>query len=104
MSEEEFHTEAAQGQRDRRFHGGSPDRLDDDELARRTEAERVDAGIDAYDPDDVPPATDDPVPADPADSQVVQDIESVAARQEDEQDFVPLSEDNPYPPTRYAEE
>ena len=45
--------------RDRREHGGAPDRLDDDALARRTEQERVDAGIDAFDPDDVPPATDE---------------------------------------------
>jgi hypothetical protein len=50
--------------RDRREHGGAPDRLDDDALAERTEQERVEAGIDDYDPDDVPPATDDPVPVD----------------------------------------
>jgi hypothetical protein len=104
MGNEEFHTEAAQGRRDRRFHGGAPDRLDDDGLARRTEAERVDAGVDPYDPQDVPPATDDPVPADPGEDQVVRDIEAVAARQEDELENVPLSEDNPFPPTRYAEE
>jgi hypothetical protein len=41
---EEFH-------RDRREHGGAPDRLDDDQLARLTEEERVEAGLDAYDPD-----------------------------------------------------
>jgi hypothetical protein len=50
--------------RDRREHGGAPDRLDDDVLAERTEQERVEAGVDDYDPDDVPPATDDPVPVD----------------------------------------
>ena len=42
--------------RDRHEHGGAPARLNDDELAHRTEEERVQAGIDAYDPDDVPPA------------------------------------------------
>lgn len=50
--------------RDRREHGGAPFHLDDDKLAERTEEERVDAGLQAYDPDDVPPATDDPVPVD----------------------------------------
>jgi hypothetical protein len=103
MASDDFHTEAADGRRDRRFHGGAPDRLDDDELARRTEAERVDAGLDPYDPDDVPPATDEPVPADPADDAVIRDIEGVAARQEEELENLPLSEDNPFPPTRYQE-
>jgi hypothetical protein len=50
--------------RDRREHGGAPDRFDDDVLAERTEQERVEAGVDYYDPEDVPPATDDPVPVD----------------------------------------
>jgi len=44
--------------RDRREHGGAPSRPDDDRLARLTEEERVAAGLDAYDPDEVPPATD----------------------------------------------
>ncbi len=43
---------------DRREHGKAPARLDDDELAHRAEEERVEVGIDDYDPDDVPPATD----------------------------------------------
>ena len=59
MAREQIRTEAAEGERDRRFHGGAPDHLDDEELERRTEAERVAAGIDAYDPNDVPPATDE---------------------------------------------
>ena len=50
--------------RDRHEHGGAADRLDDDRLAERTEQERVDAGVADYDPDTVPPATDDPVPVD----------------------------------------
>jgi hypothetical protein len=50
--------------RDRREHGGVSARPDDDQLAELTEEERVDAGIDPYDPDEVPPATDDPVPTD----------------------------------------
>jgi hypothetical protein len=32
--------------------------LNDDQLARLTEEERVEAGLDDYDPDEVPPATD----------------------------------------------
>ncbi|MEV4641634.1 hypothetical protein AB0J80_30245 [Actinoplanes sp. NPDC049548] len=58
MTTDRVQTEAAEGQRDRRFHGGAPEHLDDDELQRRTEAERVEAGLQPYDPDDVPPATD----------------------------------------------
>jgi hypothetical protein len=45
--------------RDRRQHGGASSRLDDDRLAELTEEERVEAGLDPYDPDEVPPATDD---------------------------------------------
>ncbi|WP_246612344.1 hypothetical protein [Paractinoplanes bogorensis] len=103
MTRENFNTEAAEGERDRRFHGGAPAHLDDDELARRTEQERADAGVSDYDPGDVPPATDDPVPYDPDADAVEQDIESVTARQESEGETTPLSPDNPFPPTRYAE-
>ena len=41
--------------RDRREHGGASQHPDDDQLARLTEEERVAAGLDAYDPDEVPP-------------------------------------------------
>jgi hypothetical protein len=61
MPDERIQTEAADGERDRRFHAGTPAHLDDDELARRTEAERVAAGLEDYDPNEVPPATD-PLP------------------------------------------
>ena len=104
MASENVNSEAAEGQRDRRFHGGAPDRLDDEELARRTASERADAGVTDYDPNDVPAATDDPVPFDPAFDTDEQDIESVAARQEAEGETTPLSADNPFPPTRYDEE
>jgi hypothetical protein len=53
--EDEFH-------RDRREHGGAPFHLDDDQLARLTEEERVAAGLEDYDPDEVPSATDPPPP------------------------------------------
>ena len=39
--------EAAEFHRRRREHGGAPQRLDDDQLARLTEEERVEAGLDA---------------------------------------------------------
>jgi len=48
--------------RDRRYHAGAPAHLDDDQLARLTEEERVDAGLEDYDPDGVPPATDEGEP------------------------------------------
>lgn len=50
----------AEFHRDRREHGGAPFHLDDDQLARLTEEERVEAGLEDYDPDEVPPATDEP--------------------------------------------
>jgi len=50
----------AEFHRDRREHAGAPARLDDDQLARLTEEERVEAGLEDYDPDEVPPATDEP--------------------------------------------
>jgi hypothetical protein len=59
--------------RDRREHGGAADRFDDDALAERTEQERVEAGIDDYDPNDVPAATDDPVPVDITETEQYQD-------------------------------
>ena len=50
----------AEFHRDRREHGGALFHLDDDQLARLTEEERVEAGLEDYDPDEVPPATDEP--------------------------------------------
>jgi hypothetical protein len=47
-----------QAPRDRAGHGKQPPRLDDDDLERRTEHERVELGLDDYDPNEVPPATD----------------------------------------------
>jgi hypothetical protein len=44
--------------RDRHEHAKAPAHLNDDALASRTEHERVEVGIDDYDPDAVPPAED----------------------------------------------
>ena len=43
---------------DHREHGKAPAHLNDEELERRTEEERVQAGLEDYDPDEVPPATE----------------------------------------------
>jgi hypothetical protein len=44
--------------RDRHEHAKMPRRPNDDELEHRTEQERVELGLDDYDPDAVPPAED----------------------------------------------
>ncbi|RKS73850.1 hypothetical protein CLV35_2343 [Motilibacter peucedani] len=44
--------------RDRHEHGKAPAHPNDDALAHRTEQERVEAGIEDYDPDQVPPAAE----------------------------------------------
>jgi hypothetical protein len=87
--------------RDRREHGGAGGHPDDDALARRTEQERVDAGLDAFDPGDVPPATDAPPGFDPAEDEASQEAAAEVRRQESEGELYPLTENHPYPPTRY---
>ena len=104
MSTEPFESDVPAGHRDRREHGGSSARPNDDELERRTERERVEAGVEPYDAADVPPATDVAPQSDISTSDEFEGIESVAARQEDEGETAPLTKDNPFPPTRYAEE
>jgi hypothetical protein len=49
---------AEQAPRDREEHGKAPARPNDDELARRTEQERVETGLADYDPDEVPSAAE----------------------------------------------
>ena len=91
--------------RDRREHGGAG-RPDDEELARRTEQERVEAGLDAYDPGEVPAATDEPAgeqPYDPDLDEQFQEERGMFRRQESEGEVYPITEENPYPPTRYEE-
>ena len=94
--------------RDRREHGGSPKYIDDaqdEQLARLTEEERVAAGLDAYDPDEVPPATD--TPPQPEDLTLNEDWQEERAefrRQEDEGELRPITGRHPFPPTRYEEE
>ena len=89
------------GTRDRREHGGAPMHPDDEALARRTERERVDAGLDDYDPDDVPPATDTPPLVDVTDTEIYQEERAEVKRQLEEGELYPLTEEHPFPPTRY---
>jgi hypothetical protein len=95
-------TEDQEFHRDRRYHGGAPQRLDDDKLAEETEDERVDAGLDAYNPDEVPPATDPLPPGTPEPKPDIRDtpeyreeLREAAAERPDAEGF---------PPTRYEDE
>jgi hypothetical protein len=102
MSDPEFH-------RDRREHGGAPQRLDDDLLEEVTEDERVEAGLDDYNPDEVPPATDPLPPGVPSrtdvrDGNEYQDEQAEIRREEDAGELRDLDADHPFPPTRYDDE
>lgn len=101
MSEQDPDDFAERFRRDRREHGGMPQHLDDDQLARLTEEERVAAGLDPYDPDEVPPATDAPVPADITQTEEWQEQRAELRRQADEGEIRPVDERHPFPPTRY---
>jgi hypothetical protein len=93
--------------RDRHEHGGAPQRLDDDRLAEIAENERVNAGLDAYNPDEVPPATD-PLPAgipgvrpDIRGEAEYQEEQAEIRREEAAGELPGLTPGNPFPPTRY---
>ena len=100
MSEQDEFAE--QFHRDRRVHGGEIDRLDDDQLARLTEEERVAAGLDPYDPDEVPPATDTPpLTDDITQTEVYQEERAEVQREYEKGELYPIDEEHPFPPTRY---
>ena len=101
MSELDSEQPAEQFHRDRREHGGTPGRLDDDRLARLTEEERVEAGLDDYDPDEVPPATDAPPEPDIARSDEYQEARAEIRREYDKDELTVEGERDPYPPTHY---
>jgi len=92
---------AEQFHRDRREHGGSPQHLDDDQLARLTEEERVEAGIDDYDPDEVPPATDGPPQQDVTQTEEYQEARAEVRRELDKDELMVEGERDPFPPTHY---
>jgi hypothetical protein len=92
---------AEEFRRNRHEHGGASQRLDDDQLARLTEEERVELGIDAYDPDEVPPATDEPSTPDITESDIYRE-ERAEIRREADQDELQVEGQRPgFPPTRY---
>jgi hypothetical protein len=92
---EEFH-------RNRREHGGAPQRIDDDRLARLTEEERVEAGVDDFDPDEVPPATDSPPQSwDVTETDEYQEARAEIRREYDEDELQVEGERDPFPPTHY---
>ena len=101
MAREDSGEFAERFHRDRREHGGAPDRLDDDQLARLTEEERVAAGLDPYDPDEVPPATDAPPLTDITQSTEYQEERAEVRREYEAGELRAVDEDHPFPPTRY---
>lgn len=100
MTEEPFET-SEEVRQDRREHGGMPLHPDDDDLARRTEHERVEAGVDDYDPDDVPPATDEPAAPDLTQTEEYREEQAELKRQTEESELYPLTERHPFPPSHY---
>jgi hypothetical protein len=89
----------------RREHGGEIDRLDQDQLARLTEEERVAAGVDDYDPDEVPPATDTPpLTQKVTQTEQYQEERAEFRREYDKGELYPIDEDHPFPPTRYDDD
>jgi hypothetical protein len=102
MSEQDAGEFAERFHRDRREHGGASEHPDDDRLARLTEEERVDAGLDAYDPDEVPPATDTPpLTDDITQTEEWQEERAEIRREYDKDEFLVKGERNPFPPTHY---
>ena len=103
MSEPHFH-------RERREHGGASQRLNDDELAEITEDERVEAGLDDYNPDEVPSATGPLPPGVPAprpdvrQSAEYREERAEVRREEQAGELRDPSAEDPVPPTRYDEE
>ena len=88
--------------RNRREHGGEIDLLVEDQLAALTEEERVEAGVDDYDPDEVPPATDTPpLTQDIRQTEQYQEERAEFTRQYEKGELHPIDEDHPFPPTRY---
>src|SRR6266852_8502840 len=101
MTEQDSDQPAEQFHRDRREHGGSPAHIDDDRLSRLTEEERVAAGIDDYDPDEVPPATDAPPRQDVTQTDEYLEERAEIRREIDKDELLIEGERDPFPPTHY---
>ena len=87
--------------RDRREHAGASAHLDDDRLAHLAEEERVAAGLDDFDPEDVPPATDAPVPTDITESEQYQDELAEIEREVAKGELPEGGHRDAFPPTHY---
>jgi hypothetical protein len=92
--DEEFH-------RDRREHAGAPARLDDDRLAGLAEEERVEAGIDDYDPDEVPPAADEPPAQDVTQTEEYLEERAEIRRERGDGELHVRGEKDQFPPSHY---
>jgi hypothetical protein len=101
MTQQDSDQPNEQFRRDRHEHGGRPQHIDDDRLARLTEEERVAAGIDDYDPDEVPPATDAPPQQDVAETDEYQEARAEIRREFDKDELQIEGERDPFPPTHY---
>ena len=101
VTEQDPDQPAEQFRRDRHEHGGAPAHPDDDRLARLTEEERVAAGLDDYDPDEVPPATDAPPEWDVTQTEVYQEERAEIRREFDKDELQIEGERDPLPPTHY---
>lgn len=101
MSPDDSEEFAERIHRDRHEHGGMPGHLDDDQLARLTEEERVALGLEPYDPDEVPPATDVPPPPPITATEQYQEERAEILREEEKGELLHKGERRPYPPTRY---
>src|ERR1700730_2820788 len=98
MSQQDSGEFAERFHADPRQHGGASQHPDDDQLARLTEEERVAAGLDAYDPDEVPPATDTPPqPEDITQNEDWQEERAEVRREEDLGELGPVDERHPFP-------
>ena len=101
MADQDFDQPAEQFHRERREHGGAAEHLDDDRLARLTEEERVAAGIDDYDPDEVPPATDAPPASDVTETEEYQEERAEIRREVDKDELQIEGQRDSLPPTHY---
>ena len=88
---------------DRREHAKAPEHLDDDRLARLAEEERVEAGLDPYDPDEVPPATDAPTPPDITETETYQQERAELRRRAAQGELITDGDMDEFPPTRYED-
>jgi hypothetical protein len=101
MTQDDSDRLANQFHRDRSEHGGIAKHIDDDQLARLAEEERVAAGIDDYDPDEVPPATDEPQPWDVTQTEQYQEERAEIRREFDQDELQIEGERDRMPPTHY---